>query len=88
MTSTTVPSLCFVVGNIMKQIPQVPNWTIPVVVPIVGSIISMSMYGFTPPNGFTGFMEGASAVGFNELTSRTIKATLGNGKTTTPPVVP
>ena len=76
MTSPTVPAMCFVVGNIMKQIPQVPNWTIPVALPFVGAFLAVAMNAWNPNHAFTGFMEGASAVGFNELASRTIKATL------------
>jgi|LauGreDrversion4_2_1035121.scaffolds.fasta_scaffold01485_9 hypothetical protein len=76
MTSPTVPAMCFVVGNILKQIPQVPNWTIPVVLPFAGAILAVAMNAWNPNYAFTGFMEGASAVGFNELASRTIKATL------------
>lgn len=68
--------MCYVVGNIMKQIPQVPNWTIPVTLPFVGAAISVILNGLNPNQAFSGFMEGASAVGFNELATRTISATL------------
>lgn len=76
MNPPTVPAMCYVVGNIMKQIPQVPNWTIPVALPFVGAMLSVVLHGWNPAWAMTGFMDGASAVGLNELATRTIGATL------------
>lgn len=76
MTSPTVPAMCFVVGNILKQIPQVPNWTIPVVLPFAGAVFSVMLNGWNPAYIFEGMIAGAAAVGGNEASSRLIKATL------------
>lgn len=42
-----IAALCGVVAFIIKQIPKVPNWLIPIIILIIGIFAMMAWMGFT-----------------------------------------
>lgn len=55
-----------VVGLALKDAPAIPNWTIPLVLPLVGAVTVCMISGWTGHSFVSGFIAGAGAVGFNQ----------------------
>ncbi|MFX3631838.1 MAG: phage holin family protein [Candidatus Pristimantibacillus sp.] len=62
-----VVAACWVIGFILKQTPQVPNWIIVYVVTAAGILIVTVMLGFNAESVLQGLLCGAVAVYGHQL---------------------
>lgn len=68
-----VVALCWVLGYILKQTPNVPDWTIVYAVTVVAVLITVWMLGFGPEALIQGVLAGAFAVYGNQLVKQARK---------------
>ncbi|BFH60759.1 phage holin family protein [Paenibacillus azoreducens] len=68
-----VVALCWVIGYVLKQTPNVPDWTIVYAVTIVAVVVTVWMLGFGPEALIQGVLAGAFAVYGNQLLKQTTK---------------
>lgn len=68
-----VVAACWVIGYILKQTPQVPNWTIIYIVTAVAIVFVILMLGLSVESVVQGILVGAVAVFGNQLVKQTKK---------------
>jgi len=61
-----VPALIFL-GFVIKQIPGVPNWTIPIALLVPGVVGAMALYGWTIEGALQGILATGMAVYGNQV---------------------
>lgn len=68
-----VVAACWVIGYILKQTPQVPDWTIIYIVTAVAIVFVILMLGLTVESVVQGILVGAVSVFGNQLVKQTKK---------------
>lgn len=68
-----VVAACWVIGYILKQTPQVPDWTIIYIVTAVAIVFVILMLGLSVESVVQGILVGAVAVFGNQLVKQTKK---------------
>ena len=61
-----IPAL-LVLGQIIKNIPNIPNWVIPLVLLVPGVIATMAIAGWTPEGAVQGILVTGAAVYGNQI---------------------
>lgn len=61
-----ISGVCVAVGRALKGIPSIPDWTIPLVLPLVGSAAACLMEPASGPVAIKGFLAGGNAVWMNQ----------------------
>jgi ascorbate-specific PTS system EIIC-type component UlaA len=68
---------CGAFGFIIKAIPGIPNWLIPMLNAAFAVVFMMLLLGFAPENALLGFLAAALATYIYELIMQGIKAATG-----------
>ncbi len=71
-----IPAL-IIIGQIIKNIPNVPNWTIPLALLVPGVIGTMAIVGWDVPGAVQGILVTGAAVYGNQLWKQVSGATGG-----------
>jgi hypothetical protein len=71
-----IPAL-LVIGQIIKNIPNVPNWTIPLALLVIGVPAGMALAGWTVDGAIQGILVTGAAVYGNQLWKQVSGATGG-----------
>lgn len=66
LEGVSISGVCVIVGRAMKGIPQIPDWAIPLVLPIVGAWAACILEPFSGPVAIKGFLAGGNAVWMNQ----------------------
>ncbi len=61
-----IAGVCVMVGRGMKEIPQIPDWAIPLVLPFVGAATACLLEPPSGPVAIKGFLAGGNAVWMNQ----------------------
>jgi hypothetical protein len=70
-----IVAVLLVLGKIIKTIPGIPNWVIPIVLMVPGVIGTMAIYGWTGANAIQGILAVAVAVYGNQLYKQLLEGT-------------
>jgi hypothetical protein len=68
---SVVLAACWVLGNILKRTPRVPDWTIVYMVSLFAIVFSVWILGFSPLSLLQGFLCGAVAVYGHQIVKQT-----------------
>ncbi len=66
-----ISAVLYVLGLFIKQIPKIPNWTIPFILTFIGIAFGWTIEGF-PQGIIQGILCAGAAVLANELITKTI----------------
>jgi hypothetical protein len=61
-----IASVCVMVGRMLKSVPAIPDWTIPIILPFVGAGAACLMEPPSGPVAIKGFLAGGNAVWMNQ----------------------
>lgn len=64
---------CGAIGFVIKQVPKVPDWAIPIINLIIAPLGMMALCGFTPFYGIVGILAASLATYAYELFHQVIK---------------
>lgn len=70
-----IVAVLLVLGKIIKTIPGIPNWVIPIVLMVPGVIGTMAIYGWTGANAIQGILAVAVAVYGNQIYKQLLEGT-------------
>jgi hypothetical protein len=76
-----IPAL-IIIGQIIKNIPSVPNWMIPLALLVPGVIGTMAIVGWDVPGAVQGILVTGAAVYGNQLWKQVLGASGGGGSGT------
>ncbi len=61
-----IAGVCVMVGRMLKSVPQIPDWTIPLALPLVGAAAACLLEPPSGPVAIKGFLAGGNAVWMNQ----------------------
>lgn len=61
-----IAGVCVMVGRMLKSVPQIPDWTIPLALPLVGAAAACMLEPPSGPVAIKGFLAGGNAVWMNQ----------------------
>ncbi|GAB6931567.1 hypothetical protein JCM10914A_55640 [Paenibacillus sp. JCM 10914] len=69
-----VVAVCWVIGYILKQTPNIPNWSIVYIVLVIAIVLTIGLLGWSVESVIQGILCGAFAVFGHQAVKQTAKA--------------
>lgn len=66
----TAAGVCNVLGVALKGSPAIPNWSIPLILPVIGAVTVCAISGWSGRNIIAGIMAGGGAVGAHQAAAQ------------------
>jgi hypothetical protein len=66
----TAAGVCNILGAALKGAPSIPNWTIPLILPVIGALTLCAISGWNGRNFIAGIMAGGGAVGAHQAVTK------------------